>query len=111
MAPSPGTTTNELVAITQSEIDLYAGLATAMGGQISPDKRKNSWYLLEFVWDNAGLWKLVDNDARLFVDAQEGRIDVDKLPSCAVSRILAVWMSPNSDSKVQVEKLEEITKQ
>eukprot|EP00957_Ditylum_brightwellii_P075200 5714968-Ditylum_brightwellii.AAC.1 len=111
MAPSPDTSTNELVAITQSEIDINTGLAMATGGQISPDKGKNSWYLLEFVWDNAGRWKLVDNDARLFVDTRKGRIEVERLPSCAASRILGVWMSPNGNSKVQVEKLEEITKQ
>eukprot|EP00957_Ditylum_brightwellii_P019473 1469103-Ditylum_brightwellii.AAC.1 len=82
-----------------------------MGGQISPDKGKHSSYLLEFVWDNAERWKLVDNDARLFVNTRKGRIEVERLPSCAASRILGVWMSPNGDSKVHIEKLEEITKQ
>eukprot|EP00957_Ditylum_brightwellii_P139655 10643417-Ditylum_brightwellii.AAC.1 len=75
MAPSPDTPTKELVTITQSKIDLYAGLARATGGQISPDKGKNSCYLLEFLWDNAGCWKLVDNNARLFVDMKKGRIE------------------------------------
>eukprot|EP00957_Ditylum_brightwellii_P061300 4652601-Ditylum_brightwellii.AAC.1 len=111
MTPSPDTPTNELVAITQSEIDLYAVLTKATGGQISPNKGKNSWYLFEFVWDNAGHWKLEDNDTRLFVDTRKGRIEVERLPSCTTSRILGVWMSPNGDSEVQVKKLEEITKQ
>eukprot|EP00957_Ditylum_brightwellii_P189906 14457181-Ditylum_brightwellii.AAC.1 len=87
MAPSPDTPTKELVAITQSEIDLYAGLARAVGGQISPDKGKNSWYFLKFVWDNVGCWKLVDNDTRLFVDTRKGRIEIERLPSRAASRI------------------------
>eukprot|EP00957_Ditylum_brightwellii_P035265 2674723-Ditylum_brightwellii.AAC.1 len=95
MAPSPDTPTNELMAIFQSEIDLYAGFARATGGQISPDEGKI----------------VVDNDSRLFVGTRKGRIEVERLPSSAASRILGVWMSPNSDSKVQVEKLEEITKQ
>eukprot|EP00957_Ditylum_brightwellii_P111345 8492247-Ditylum_brightwellii.AAC.1 len=99
MAPSPDTPTKELVAITHSKIDLYTGLARATEGQIGPDKGKNIWYLLEFVWDNAGCWKLVDNDARLFIDTRKGRIEIERLPSRAASRILGVWMSPNGDSK------------
>eukprot|EP00957_Ditylum_brightwellii_P149793 11407592-Ditylum_brightwellii.AAC.1 len=77
MAPSPDTPSKELVAITQSKIDLSAGLARATGGQISPDKGKNSWYLLEFAWDNAECWKLVHNDARLFIDTRKGRIEIE----------------------------------
>eukprot|EP00957_Ditylum_brightwellii_P062819 4766668-Ditylum_brightwellii.AAC.1 len=99
MAPSPDTPTKELVAITQSKIDLCAGLARATGGQISLDKGENSWYLLEFLWDNAGCWKLVNNDARLFVDTRKRRIKIERLPFHAASRTLGVWMSPNSDSK------------
>jgi hypothetical protein len=100
MAPSPDTPTNELVAITQNEIDLYAGLARATGGQISPDAGKNSWYLIEFTWDSAGCWKLIDNEAKLYVNTRKGRIEVVRLPSDAASRILGVWMAPNGKSSV-----------
>ena len=31
--------------MAQKELDLYSGLAKATGGQVSPDKGKNSWYL------------------------------------------------------------------
>eukprot|EP00957_Ditylum_brightwellii_P087211 6638154-Ditylum_brightwellii.AAC.1 len=71
MASSPDMPTEELVALTQSEIDLYAGLAKATGGQISPDTGKNSWYLIEFSWDKAGRWNLVDNKAKLFVETRK----------------------------------------
>ena len=52
----------------------------------------------------------MDNKAKLFVETRKGRIKVDRLPTSVASRILGVWMSPNGDSTVEVEKLEEITK-
>eukprot|EP00957_Ditylum_brightwellii_P022590 1703928-Ditylum_brightwellii.AAC.1 len=111
MAPNPDTLAEELVAITQNKIDIYAGLARATGRQICPNMKKNSWYLIECAWDKAGRWKLVHKNAKLFVDTRKGRIEVDRLISCVASRILGMWMSPGDDSKVQVGKLEEITKQ
>eukprot|EP00957_Ditylum_brightwellii_P056997 4319507-Ditylum_brightwellii.AAC.1 len=66
-----------MVAITQDQIDLYAVMARATGGQVSSEKGKNSWYLLEFKWDRNGRWKLVDNDANLVVNTKKGRIKVD----------------------------------
>eukprot|EP00957_Ditylum_brightwellii_P140296 10690118-Ditylum_brightwellii.AAC.1 len=40
MAPSPDMTTEEIFTLTQSKIDLYAGLVKATGGQISPNTGK-----------------------------------------------------------------------
>ena len=54
MAPSPDTPTEELVQIAQDKIYLYAGLARATGGQVSLDKGKNTWYLIELKWDKLG---------------------------------------------------------
>eukprot|EP00957_Ditylum_brightwellii_P113175 8630713-Ditylum_brightwellii.AAC.1 len=88
MVPSPDTPTEELVQIAQDEIDLYAGLARATGGQVSPDKGKNSWYLIKFEWDKLGRWKLAHNKSYLFVNTTKGRVGLKRLPSTAASRIL-----------------------
>eukprot|EP00957_Ditylum_brightwellii_P071825 5459353-Ditylum_brightwellii.AAC.1 len=109
-APKPDTPMDELVQIAQSEIYLYAGLVQATGGQVSPVKGENSWYLNEFVWDKSGKWKLSHNKVSLFVNTRKGRIEIERLLSTATSRILGVWMTPNRDSLVQVEKLEALTK-
>ena len=42
IAPSLDTTTSEIVAMYQKEVDIYAGLAMDTVGQISPDKRENN---------------------------------------------------------------------
>eukprot|EP00957_Ditylum_brightwellii_P206605 15349172-Ditylum_brightwellii.AAC.2 len=57
----------------QEEIDLSAGLAKATGGQVSPDKGKNHWYLLEFEWDKKGKWKLGNIKADLWVSTNGGK--------------------------------------
>lgn len=74
-APSPETTTEELVEMAQQEIDLYAGLAGAIRGHISPVVDKNSWYLIEFAWDRQGKCRIVEKEAELWVDTA-GRGDI-----------------------------------
>eukprot|EP00957_Ditylum_brightwellii_P097332 7413303-Ditylum_brightwellii.AAC.1 len=51
-----------MVATAQKELNLYSGLAQATGGRVSPDKGKNSWYLIKFKWDKAGQWKKQDTE-------------------------------------------------
>eukprot|EP00957_Ditylum_brightwellii_P102739 7830023-Ditylum_brightwellii.AAC.1 len=41
LVPSPDTTTEEIVRMTQEEVDLYTGLAQATDGQVSSDVEKN----------------------------------------------------------------------
>eukprot|EP00957_Ditylum_brightwellii_P169381 12892118-Ditylum_brightwellii.AAC.1 len=77
MAPSLDTATEEHVQIALDKIDLYAGLAGATGGQVSPDKGKNSWHLIKFKWDKLGRWKLAHNKSSLFVNTTKGRIEVE----------------------------------
>eukprot|EP00957_Ditylum_brightwellii_P151602 11545232-Ditylum_brightwellii.AAC.1 len=88
IAPRSDTPTEELVQFVQDGIDLYAGLTCATGGQVSPDKWKNSWCVIKFDWDKSGKWKLAHNKASLFVNTRKGRIEMKRLPSTAVSRIL-----------------------
>eukprot|EP00957_Ditylum_brightwellii_P027597 2086613-Ditylum_brightwellii.AAC.1 len=40
-----------LVKSNQDKIDLYIGLVRATRGQVSPEKEKNSWFMMEFKWD------------------------------------------------------------
>lgn len=107
IAPSPDTPIRDIVHMAQQEIDLYAGLAQATGGQISPVKGKNSWYLLDFAWDNKGGWKLVDRTAELWVDTSGGWKKIERLSCSTASRILGVWMAPDGSSKQQATVLRE----
>eukprot|EP00957_Ditylum_brightwellii_P180527 13751311-Ditylum_brightwellii.AAC.1 len=80
---------------------MYEGLARATGGQVSPDKGKNSWFLLEFKWDKRGKWTLVHNDANLYMNTKKGRIKVDRLPASAAQHILGVWIAPDGNNNTQ----------
>eukprot|EP00957_Ditylum_brightwellii_P068950 5233442-Ditylum_brightwellii.AAC.1 len=68
LAQNPFTTTNKMISTAQKELTLSSGLARATGGSVSPEKGKNSWYLIEFKWDKAGKWKLVNNPRDIYVN-------------------------------------------
>eukprot|EP00957_Ditylum_brightwellii_P047549 3611684-Ditylum_brightwellii.AAC.1 len=110
MVSRPDTPMDKLIQIVQDKIDLYTGLACTTCSQVSPVKRKNSWYLIEFAWDKSEERKLAHNKVSLFVNTREGRIEVKILPPAAALRTIGVWMVPNGGTLVQVEKLEALTK-
>ena len=76
---------------------------------MSPEASKNSWYLMEFEWDQHGKWKLVNNEAELYINTKEGRRKINWLPTETASRILGVWLTPNGCNKRQVEELKKTT--
>eukprot|EP00957_Ditylum_brightwellii_P079662 6057795-Ditylum_brightwellii.AAC.1 len=75
--------------MAQQEIDLYEGLARATGGQVSSNKGENLWFLIEFKWDKAGRWSIVDNKAKLYVNTRKGRKEIRRLSSKDGTCILA----------------------
>eukprot|EP00957_Ditylum_brightwellii_P125894 9597051-Ditylum_brightwellii.AAC.1 len=87
MAPFPTTPIQELVEMVQEEVDLYTGLAGATGGQVIPNKTKNNWYLMEFEWDNRCRWKLIDSKASMLINTNQGRREINRLPSSMTNRI------------------------
>ena len=67
-------------------MDIFIISAQSIGGQISQDKTK--WYLLEFIWDSAGKWRLADNGAHISLTTQYKTQDTKRLPHYINLRIL-----------------------
>eukprot|EP00957_Ditylum_brightwellii_P109036 8317706-Ditylum_brightwellii.AAC.1 len=88
IAPSHHMLINELVEISQWEMNLYQGLAKATGGQVSPVNNRK---------------------AQLFVNTNRGRNEIKQLPTYVISCSLGVWIAPNGQTKTQLQKLKTIT--
>eukprot|EP00957_Ditylum_brightwellii_P104903 7995608-Ditylum_brightwellii.AAC.1 len=74
--------------MAQQEVDLYKGLEGATGGQISSEKGKNSWFLIEFKWGKAGRWSLVDNKAKLYTNTRKSKKEIKRLSLKDATHIL-----------------------
>ena len=107
VSPSPPTPKNKTIKLDQYSLNLILGSVIATGGQLSASKTK--WYLLEFIWDTSGKWRLEDQSTNLKIDSQYGRIPIQWLPYSQASRILEVWITPDVSSKEQTSQLKKIT--
>ena len=97
VAPSPDTTLEETVKLTQKGLNIISGAAKATGVQVSAEKTK--WYLMDFKRDPEGKWSLSDKEAKLTPPSQDGGKEIERLFPKQSSRILGVWISPDGFSK------------
>ena len=98
---------NETVKLPQDNLNLFTGSAREIGGKISASKTK--WYLLEFLWDTAGKWRLADHATNLTIDFRDGRIPIQWLLPSQTSRILWVWIASDGYSQKQTTHIRKIT--
>ena len=96
MSPTNTSPTKDAMEMSQKGLNLLSGAAQATGGKVSAKKTK--WYLLEFKWDKYGNWHLSDNETDLFIQPPEGIQKIELPPPSEASRILGVWIDPNSSS-------------
>jgi hypothetical protein len=90
----------------QQVIDTWEGGLKVTGGALGPEK--SYWYLVSFKW-NGGKWSyapITDTPATLYMnDIQNIRKVVKRILPNQAEETLGVWIAPNGDTKVQVQKL------
>eukprot|EP00957_Ditylum_brightwellii_P061886 4696518-Ditylum_brightwellii.AAC.1 len=63
---------------------------------------------MEFEWDNRGRWKLIGSKASMLINTNQGRREINRLPSSMANRILEVWVAPDENNTKQVQVLKDI---
>ena len=59
-----------------------------MGGKFS--HRKPKWYLLEFIYNSSGRWKLENNDSDITVTTNNKKDTIERVPPSQASQITGV---------------------
>ena len=104
-----GTTTEELLEITQEELDLWECLIRSTGGAIVGEK--SDYTVINWVWrDGKPQYAKMRQEHKLSVKNEHGeREELKHLPTHESRRTLGVWQAADGNEKKQTEKMREKT--
>ena len=107
VSPSPLTPKNETVRLAQDILDLFSETEISIRWQLSTSK--TNLYILKFLLDTAGKWRLSEHSPDLTIKYWDIRIPIQWLSPSQDSRILWVWVAPNGSSQEHTAQLRKIT--
>ena len=104
----PGTSTEELIAIAQEELNLWEQLIKATGGALEGEK--SDFTIVQWVWkDGKASYMAMQGDKykMTVVNAEGDEEQLTQLAPDEARRTLGVWQASDGNEKVQVEKMKE----
>ena len=104
-----GTTSEELLEITQEGLDLWESLIRSTGGAIVGEK--SDYTVINWIWkDGKAKYEKPNEEYKLSVLNEHGvREELKHLPVDEARRTLGVWQAADGNEKTQTAKLKEKT--
>ena len=112
-ASCPHIPPEDLIKEGQKGLDCYVGGMRATGAKVRPDKCW--WYLIKFAWTD-GEWRYVTKEESIAEDCLSvpdlngADTPIERLDPSEARKALGVWLAPDGNNDMAVEKLQKASK-